>query len=56
MVGKMNFQDFWKVFLGFSDRGLSCKIEYNIPIFVCLMPLPSSGKWTDAARKENYHV
>ena len=52
MVGKMNFQDF----LGFSDKGLPSKIEYNIPIFVCLMPLLSSGKWTDAARKENYRV
>ena len=56
LVGKINFKHFFKVFLRFCDRGLSFGIKYNIPIFVCLMSLLSCGKWTNAARYENYSV
>ena len=54
LVGKINFKHFGKVFLRFSDRGLSFGMKYNIPIFVCLMSLLSCGKSTKAARYENY--
>ena len=56
LVGKINFEQLSKVFLRFSDRGLSFGIKYNISIFVCLMSLLSCGKWTNAARYENYSV
>ena len=56
LVGKINFKHFLKVLLRFSDKGLPFGIKYKISICVCLMSLLSCGKWTNAARYENYSV